>query len=89
MQKKKIFLIIFIILIIILSALIFISTSNQKNKNTMSVNYEQDSTTNEYIIKDENGEERGRISNLADLKMYEDNSDYTSEAIGTSNIVDY
>ena len=50
--------------------------ANNTSNTEKSVSYEQDPTTGEYIIYDNNGQEITRVMDEAEVKIYQDNPDY-------------
>jgi FtsZ-interacting cell division protein ZipA len=82
---KKTKIIIIVVAVVIIVALIINGVNNSKksdenaNTNTSNTNitYEQDNETGEYIIYNkETGEEITRVTDEAEIKIYEDNPDY-------------
>jgi FtsZ-interacting cell division protein ZipA len=95
-MDKKTKIIIIVVAVVVIIALIINKVNKSKTTNettstantTTSVTYEQDEETGEYIIYNkETGEEITRVTDEAEIKIYEDNPDYDPK-LPTSD-VDY
>lgn len=80
MNKKILIIILFLLIIIFLLVFVKVTrnvnTSENIEKESPKITYEQDTLTGEYIIYNENGEVITRVTEKAEIKIYEDNPDY-------------